>query len=62
MGKIKLVYRDGEVTKVLWGKILSEDNLFISFLTQDGNTFRINKQMVISIRDYSGGENGCQNL
>jgi len=57
MGKTKLVYKDNEITKVLWGRIISEDDLFISFLTEDGNSFRINKHNIISIKD-SGGESG----
>lgn len=58
MVKTKLVYRDGNVTKILWGRITSEDDLFISFLTEDGNTFRINKNNVISIKNLGDKDNG----
>lgn len=54
MKKIKLVYRDANTTKVLWGQIIGEDEVFISFLTEDGNTFRINKQQIISIKNFGG--------
>lgn len=57
MGKTKLVYKDDGTTKVLWGEISSEDNVFISFITEDGNFFRINKNNVISIKN-SGSGNG----
>ncbi len=57
MGKTKLVYNDDGITKVLWGRITAEDNIFISFLTEDGNTFRINKNNVVSIKD-SGDRDG----
>ena len=51
MGKIKLVYKDDKSTKVLWGQIVGEDDFFISFKTEDGNSFRINKANVISIKE-----------
>jgi hypothetical protein len=54
MGKIKLVYKDGNSTKVLWGQIVGEDNVFISFRTEDDNYFRINKISVISIKEVGG--------
>ncbi len=57
MGKTKLVYKDNDTTKVLWGEISSEDSIFISFITEDGNLFRINKNNIISIKN-SGGING----
>ena len=57
MGKTKLVYKDDNATKVLWGEITGEDEIFISFRTEDGNLFRINKQQIISIKD-SRSKNG----
>ena len=57
MGKTKLVYKDDNATKVLWGEITGEDEIFISFRTEDGNLFRINKHQVISIKN-SGGSDG----
>ena len=54
MGKTKLVYKDDSCTKVLWGEILGEDNFFISFQTEDGNHFRINKASIISIKEIGG--------
>ena len=53
MGKTKLVYKDDKAVKVLWGKIENEDTIFITFLTGDGNVFRINKNHVISIKEVS---------
>ena len=49
--KTKLVYKDNNSTKVLWGRIENEDSIFISFITKDNNLFRINKQNIISIKD-----------
>ena len=57
MGKTKLVYNDDKCTKVLWGEITGEDAFFISFKTEDGNMFRINKRNIISIKDL-GSKNG----
>jgi hypothetical protein len=42
---------------VLWGEITGEDDFFISFKTEDGNSFRINKRNIISIKDL-GSKNG----
>ena len=56
MGKTKLVYKDDNATKILWGEITGEDEVFISFKTEDSNCFRINKRHVISIK--SKVENG----
>ena len=55
MGKIKLVYEDNKSTKVLWGQIVGEDNFFISFRTEDGNFFRVNKSNIIYIKEIGGG-------
>ena len=57
MGKTKLVYNDDKCPKVLWGEITGEDDFFISFRTEDGNSFRINKRNIISIKDL-GSKNG----
>ena len=56
MGKTKLVYKDDNSTKVLWGEIIGEDEIFISFRAEDGSLFRINKHQVVSIKDR--GKNG----
>ena len=50
MGKTKLVYKDDNTTKVLWGEIIGEDEIFISFRAEDGNLFRINKHSVMLVR------------
>ncbi len=55
MGKTKLVYEDSGKTKLLWGMIVGEDDLFISFRTEDGNCFRINKTNIIFIKEIGGG-------
>jgi hypothetical protein len=57
MRKTKLVYKDGNSNKVLWGEITHEDEMFITFITIDGNKFRINTKQVVSIKDL-GGRNG----
>ena len=54
--KTKLVYKDHNTIKVLWGQIEKEDDIFIYFLTGDDNYFRINKQNIISIKE-KGGKN-----
>ena len=54
MGKTKLVYKDDNCTKVLWGRIQGEDEFFISFKTEDNNYFRINKANIISIKEVGG--------
>jgi hypothetical protein len=51
MGKIKLVYLDNNKTKVLWGEIISEDDFFISFKTEDEKFFRIGKSHIITIKE-----------
>ena len=51
----KLVYKDDKAIKVLWGHIIKEDEVFISFITNDGNNFRVNKQNIISIKEKGGG-------
>ena len=48
--KVKLVYKDGDSTKLLFGNILTEDDTFVTFLAEDNTEFRINKQSVISIK------------
>jgi hypothetical protein len=50
----KLVYRDGENIKVLWGNQIGEDSFFIEFITNDHNIFKINKAAIISIKDSEG--------
>ncbi len=52
MGKTKLVYIDNGTTKLLFGKIESEDNFFIKFITEDGKVFRINKNYIVSIKEF----------
>jgi len=47
------VYKDDKTVKVLWGRIKKEDQIFITFETEDNNCFRINKQMIISIKEVS---------
>jgi len=52
----KLVYQDGEFTKVLKGKYVDEDEHFLQFEC-DSRKYRINKEKIISIRqEKSGGE------
>ena len=53
--KTKLVYKDDNSTKILWGKIIGEDSFFISFETEDGTFFRINKSNVVSIKEVRIG-------
>lgn len=53
----KLVYQDGNYTKVLYGKIISEDEIFINFETKDGGKVRINKKHIISIKEEDNGGN-----
>ena len=52
----KLVYKDDRTTKILWGKIIEEDSVFIHFLTSNGNKFRVNKHNIITIKQV--GEDG----
>lgn len=49
MEKNKLVYKDGEFLKVLKGRLISEDEFFVTFECDD-NIYRINKKDVISIK------------
>ncbi len=58
--KTKLVYQDNRTHKVLWGKIISEDNYFIKFLAEDGNEFRINKLQVITIKKMGCDSDGLE--
>lgn len=59
--KDKLVYRDGELVKVLRGKLKDEDGFFLNFEC-DASIYRINKKDVISLRkDKVGVENGTNN-
>ena len=53
MKKAKLVYKDDKSVKVLWGRIKEEDAIFVMFLTEDGNNFRINKNQIISIKEVA---------
>ena len=45
----KIFYRDGDKDRLLKGKIVGEDDLFIS-LKLDNSTYRISKKHIISIR------------
>jgi len=50
----KITYNDFEGNRsprVLLGRVLSEDDQFINFLTGKGKTYRINKNWVLSIED-----------
>lgn len=49
--KVKLVYKDGNITKLIFGVIYSEDEFFIEIIAEDGISFRINKSSVISIKE-----------
>jgi len=51
----KILYRDGEKDRLLKGKIISEDDLFVS-LELDDSVYRIAKSKIISIRQ--GKNNG----
>lgn len=53
MKKAKLVYRDDKSVKVLWGIVKEEDSIFVTFITDDGNNFRINKNQIISIKEVA---------
>jgi len=48
--RIKLVYNDGK-SKVLFGELIDEDNLFVHILTIDGIRFRIAKTTLVSMKD-----------
>lgn len=54
MEKSKIVYRDGELTKVIFGSILTEDDTFIFVIAEDSTEFRINKRFVVSIKKIKG--------
>ena len=43
----KILYRDGEKDRLLKGKIISEDDLFVS-LELDDSVYRIAKSKIIS--------------
>ena len=58
----KLVYTDGNTVKVLRGKLISEDSIFVSFETIDGNLFRINKTKITSIKEVAKNDQGLQKM
>jgi hypothetical protein len=49
----KIIYNDVEGNffspRVILGKVISEDEIFINFLTGKGKSYRINKNHIISI-------------
>jgi len=49
MEKVKLVYKDGEKTKVLKGDLIKETDTFIE-IDCDYNLYLINKKDVISLK------------
>lgn len=46
----KIVYTDGNITKVVRGFIDDEDHLFVYLKTSNGDA-RINKTAILSIKD-----------
>lgn len=55
MGKVKIVYQDNKTTKILFGFIESEDQIFLRITAEDGTIFRINKTSVVSIKEVKNG-------
>lgn len=57
MKAIKIVYNDIEGNlispKCLFGKIISEDEHFLNFLTGHGKSYRINKKLILTIEESS---------
>lgn len=51
MGKVKICYKDGNSTKLLFGNITAEDLMFISLKAEDDTLFRINKSTIITIKE-----------
>ena len=51
----KILYLDGEKHRLLKGKIISEDDLFIKLKLTQG-FYRINKKNIISIRQGGSSE------
>jgi len=54
---IKIVYRSEEnfyaSPKVLLGKLISEDENFVSILTGKGKSYRIRRDCILSLEDTS---------
>ena len=53
-GKVKIVYKDDHITKVLFGCIETEDTIFLTIIAEDGTKFRLNKHSIISIKALDG--------
>lgn len=54
-GKDKIVYKDGDYSKALFGKVIDEDNFFIYFKDESGDHFRIGKGTIILLKVANNG-------
>lgn len=51
--KIKVVFSDNGFEKGIRGTILSEDEFFITLMTEDGKEYRIGKRAIIFMKEVS---------
>jgi len=49
----KIVYTDNGVDKAVWGKIISESELFIEVLKQDNTKQTIGKRVIVTIKEVA---------
>lgn len=49
--KTKIVYKDENITKVIFGELMSEDDIFFNIRADDGTNFRINKRDTVTLKE-----------
>ena len=60
MGKTKIVYKDDNSTKLIFGNVEDEDDVFIKIKAEDGTKFRVNKSSIVTIKELGDVKNGLE--
>jgi len=60
----KVLYKDGDKSRLLKGKILGEDDYLVNIQLDNKSVYRIGKASIISIRqgELNAGENKDNNI
>ena len=58
--KVKVVYKDGEVNKLLFGFLCREDEHFYTIeADKSGTVFRINKNVIVTLKFLDSVRGDC---